>query len=223
MSPGPITVLVAEDHPVFLEGLVARLSVAPDMTVVATARTGTDAERLILDHGPDVAVLDIEMPERNGIEITRRLRGAAPHVAVLILTAYDDDERLEGAMDAGALGYLSKHAEPETVLEAIRTVARAAMFFDPLLTDRIRDRLRAGSQQHRPFRQLTEREHQVLALLAANCSNEAVAQRLGMSTKTARNHVSSILAKLSARDRRQAAEMAREAGMTPRPGGLPDP
>lgn len=217
MNPRPITVLVAEDHPVFLEGLVARLSAAEDMTVVATARTGTEAERLVLEHGPDVAVLDIEMPGRNGIETARRLRTAAPGVAVLVLTAYDD-ERLEAAMDAGVLGYLSKHAEPDTVLEAIRTVARAAMFFDPSLADRIRDRLRAGSDRYRPFRQLTDREHQVLALLVGNCSNETIAERLGISPKTARNHVSAVLTKLPARDRVQAARMAREAGVAPRSG-----
>jgi DNA-binding NarL/FixJ family response regulator len=218
VNPRRITVLVAEDHPVFLEGLVARLSATEDMTVVATARTGTEAERLVLEHDPDVAVLDIEMPERNGIETARRLRTAVPAVAVLVLTAYDDDERLEAAMDAGVLGYLSKHAEPDTVLEAIRTVARAAMFFDPSLTDRIRERLCAGSERYRPFRQLTDREHQVLALLSGNCSNETIAERLGISPKTARNHVSAILTKLPARDRGQAAQMAREAGVAPRSG-----
>lgn len=214
MSTRPITVLIAEDHPVFLEGLAARLAATEDMRVVATASTGRQAAQLVVEHRPDVAVLDIEMPDQNGIETARLLHRLEPPVQVLILTAYDDDQRLTAAMDAGALGYLSKHAEPATILEAVRTVARGAMFFDPRLSDRIRARLSSDHRRLHLFPQLTDREHQVLALLATDCSNQVIAQRLGISGKTVRNHVSAVLAKLPARDRTQAGQQARDAGLT---------
>ncbi|MFL1901134.1 response regulator [Streptomyces tauricus] len=214
MNTRPITVLIAEDHPVFLDGLAARLSATEDMRVVATVCTGLQAAQAALEHSPDVAVLDIEMPDQDGIETTRQLHRLEPPVRVLILTVHEDDQRLTAAMHAGALGYLSKHAEPATILEAVRTVARGAMFFDPRLSDRIRARLSSDHLQRHPFPQLTDREHQVLALLATNCSNQAIAQRLGISGKTARNHVSAILAKLPAGDRALAGQQARNAGLT---------
>ncbi|WP_030606960.1 response regulator [Streptomyces sclerotialus] len=217
MADRPVRVLLADDHPLVLEGLADRLAVTPDLTVVAGVRTGEEAVRLAQELRPDVAVLDIEMPAPDGIETTRLLRATAPATAVLILTFHDTVQQLETAVQAGALGYLSKHAEPAAILEAVRAVARGAMYLDPRLAEAVRARFRTEYRPPRPFPRLTEREHQVLALLGENCSNEAIALRLGISVKTARNHVSAVLGKLPARDRLEAGRRAREASMRSTP------
>ncbi|KOT90709.1 hypothetical protein ADK86_25520 [Streptomyces sp. NRRL F-5755] len=217
MNPTPLSVLLADDHPVFLGGLLAQCATAQDMLVAAAVRTGREAVRRAAELHPDVAVLDVRMPDCDGIETTRMLRGQHPPVAVLILTGYDDDRQFEAAMAAGAHGFLSKHAEPHVILDAVRAVAHGALVFDPRLADRVRSRLRPEYGWAHAFPQLTGRERQVLSLLGERCSNHVIAQRLGLHEKTVRNHVSAVLAKLPAHDRSHAAQLAREAGL----GGVP--
>jgi len=207
-----VRLLLADDHPVFLDGLALRIGFAPDLTVVATARSGEEAVALALQHRPDVAVLDIEMPGTDGIEVTRRLRDALPDVAVLVLTMYQADERVAAALRAGAMGYLSKHAEPEEIVAAVRAVARGQLLFGGSIAERIRERL-TDVPSARPFPQLTAREHEMLDLAARQCDNETIARRLGISAKTVRNHLSNIRSKLPARDRTDAIRQAREAGL----------
>jgi DNA-binding NarL/FixJ family response regulator len=209
-----IRLVLADDHPVFLGGLRAVLDAEPDMTVVALAATGRAAVEAATEHAPEVAVLDIAMPDGDGLWASAQLRAARQPTRVLILTMSDDDESVFAAMRAGANGYTLKGSGPDEIVAAVRAVARGeAVFGVGVAAKMLQHFSRAATAA--PFPQLTEREHEVLGLLAAGMDNAAVARRLDVSGKTVRNHVSNIITKLQVVDRTAAIIRAREAGLGP--------
>jgi DNA-binding NarL/FixJ family response regulator len=207
-----ITLILADDHPVFASGLRAVFDAEPDLSVLDVATTGREAVRAAIEHQPDVAVLDLNMPDGDGLWVCAQLRAAASTTRTLILTMYDDDENVLAALRAGAYGYTLKGSGPDELVAAVRSIARGEALFGAGIAARMLShfgRTAAAS----PFPQLTEREHEVLALLAAGRDNAAVARRLGVSSKTVRNHVSNIITKLQVADRSGAIIRARDAGL----------
>ena len=210
----PIRVLIADDHPVFRFGLKALLGATPDLEVAGEAADGVQAVALAASLLPDVVVMDLNMPALHGLEATRRILQTSPHIAVLVVTMFDDDS-VFAAMQAGARGYLLKGAEPEATLHAIRTVAGGEAIFSPTVARRVMNYF-AHPQPDTParvFPELTERERELLGLLAQGLTNAAIAERLSLSPKTVRNHVSNIFSKLQVADRVSAVIRAREAGL----------
>ena len=210
----PIRVLIADDHPVFRFGLKALLGATPDLEVAGEAADGLQAVALAASLQPDVVVMDLNMPALHGLEATRRILQTSPHIAVLVVTMFDDDS-VFAAMQAGARGYLLKGAEPEATLRAIRTVAGGEAIFSPTVARRVMDYFarRQPSAPAQIFPELTERERELLGLLPQGLTNAAIAERLSLSPKTVRNHVSNIFSKLQVADRAQAIIRAREAGL----------
>jgi DNA-binding NarL/FixJ family response regulator len=207
-----ITLILADDHPVFASGLRAVFDAEADLAVLDVATTGREAVRAAIEHQPDVAVLDLNMPDGDGLWVCGQLRAAASTTRTLILTMYDDDENVLAALRAGAYGYTLKGSGPDELVAAVRSIARGEALFGAGIAARMLShfgRTAAAS----PFPQLTEREHEVLALLAAGRDNPAVARRLGVSSKTVRNHVSNIITKLQVADRSGAIIRARDAGL----------
>jgi DNA-binding NarL/FixJ family response regulator len=206
-----IRVLVADDHAMVREGLRALISSMDGYQLVGTASTGTDAIREAIIRKPDLLVLDIGFGDLNGIEVVRRLTKAAPTIKILMLTMYDDDESILGAVRAGALGYVLKGADPDDLLRAIAAVAAGEAIFGPGLARRA---LQALSTPREPaFAELTRREREVLELIASGLSNQAIAAKLGLSTNTISNHISSIFNKLQVGSRAEAIVRARSAGL----------
>jgi DNA-binding NarL/FixJ family response regulator len=205
--------LVADDHPAFRAGLRMLLEAA-QMEVVAEAGDGEAAVELALEHRPDVVLMDLQMPQLNGVEATRRLLQQWPEAAVLVLTMVEDDETVFAALRAGALGYLLKGAGQEEIVRAVRGVAAGDAVYGSTVARRVRAFFAgSGAVAARPFPELSDREREVLALVAAGASNGDIARRLFLSDKTVRNHVSSIFGKLQVDDRAQAIVKAREAGL----------
>jgi len=213
MDDTRLRVVLADDHPTFREGLTTVLASAEDVEVVAEVGTGTDAVAVCAAVQPDVVVMDINMPELNGIEATRRITTQSPHVAVLVLTMFDDDESVFQAIRAGARGYLLKGSDAATIVRATLAVAHGSVVFGPALAHRMIGYFSARDAGVRPFGDLTQREREVLELLARGRSNSQIAQGLGVSPKTIRNHVSNVFAKLHVADRAEAIVRARRAGM----------
>lgn len=198
-----IRVIVVDDHPLFRDGIGGLLATVPDIDVVAVLGDGEEAVRRAVELTPDVVLMDLNLPGTPGLEATRRIVGRAPSVAVLILTMVDDDDTVLAALAVGARGYLLKGAVQEDVLAAIRTVASGGSVLGPGVAQKV---LAGGrGRQGRYGAQLTDREAEVLALIAAGRSNPEIARSLGLSLKTVQNHVSHVLAKLQVRDRTQAA------------------
>jgi DNA-binding NarL/FixJ family response regulator len=208
-----IRVLIADDHPLVRDGLKAALASLPDVEVVAEAATGQAAVREALLHRPDVVVMDLQMPDTNGVEATRELRRALPSAAVLVLTMFDDDDSVFAAMRAGARGYVLKGAEQQEIARAITAVAAGEAIFGPAVATRVLAYFTSPPRAATPFPELTAREREVLDQLAAGHSNQQIAQRLTLSAKTVANHLSSIFAKLQVADRAQAILRARDAGL----------
>jgi DNA-binding NarL/FixJ family response regulator len=210
----PLRVLVVDDHPVYRDGLAALLASVDGVEVVGTAADGRQAISAVRELAPDVVIMDIQMPVLDGIEATRRVTADNPALGVVVLTMSEDDGTVFAAMQAGARGYLLKGADQEEVVRAIVTVAHGGAVFGPALAARIAQLLSAGSNAApTAFPQLTERERQVLDLVAAGRSNAQIAQTLFLSPKTVRNVVSTIFAKIHVDDRAQAIVTAREAGL----------
>jgi DNA-binding NarL/FixJ family response regulator len=208
----PTRVLLADDHPVFLGGMRALLDSTPGVVVVGEATTGDEAVTAATQRQPDVVVMDIQMPGLNGIDATREIVARSPHIGVLILTMFEDDDSVFAAMRAGARGYLLKGSAPHDIVRAIETVGRGEAIFGIAIARRLIDFFVASPQTY-PFPELTEREREVLDLLAQGKSNSDIAHRFVISAKTVRNHVSNIFAKLHVADRAQAIVRAREAGL----------
>ena len=211
-----LRVLLADDHPVFLGGLRALLESTLRIEVVGEAVTGDQAVTLAADSLPDVVVMDIQMPGLNGIDATRRIVARSPHVGVLILTMFDDDESVFAAMRAGARGYLLKGSAPPDVVRAVETVGSGEAIFGPAVARRLIDFFTTSAAAY-PFPELTEREREILDLLAQGRSNTDIARRFVISAKTVRNHVSNIFTKLHVADRAEAIIRARDAGLGRRP------
>lgn len=209
----PIRILIADDNTEFREGLHGLLAAQPDLTIVGAAATGAAALTLAARTLPDVVLMDLQMPDLNGIEATRRLAATSPHVGVLVVTMFEDDDSVFAAMRAGARGYLLKGARKVEVLRAIRAVASGEAIFSPAIARRLIGFFAAPRSASAPFPELTEREREILALIAQGRDNQAIAGQFSLSIKTVRNHVSNIFAKLQVTDRAQAAVRAREAGL----------
>lgn len=210
----PIRILICDDHPVFRFGMRALLETEEDLKVVGEASTGDEAVALARQLRPDVVLMDITMPGMNGIEATRRILDEQSKMGVLMVTMLDDDS-LFPAMRAGARGYLLKGAEGEETLRAIRAVAHGEAIFSPAIAERLTQVIAEPPSEKAKtlFPELTPREHEVLALISQGMSNAEIAERLTLSLKTVRNHVSNILNKLQVSDRLQAALRARGAGL----------
>lgn len=213
MSPDPVQVLLADDHPIYREGLAGLLGATTDLVVVGEAGTGRQAAELAASLTPDVVILDLNMPELNGVDAARQIVGTAPHIAVLILTMYDDDALVFQAIQAGARGYVLKSADPDTILAAVRSVARGEAIFGAALAQRLSHWFATMGDHRGPFVQLTPRENEALELIARGWGNPAIAERMGVSAKTVRNLVSNIFTKLQVADRAQAIAKARDAGL----------
>jgi DNA-binding NarL/FixJ family response regulator len=211
----PLRVLIVDDHPVFLAGLKMLLDAEPRTEVVGEASTGTEAIALAAQIQPDAVVMDLHLPDINGIEATRTITHTSPHIGVLVLTMYDDDESVFAAMRAGARGYLLKGAGHSEIVHAIAAVGAGTAVFGPSIARRLIDYFAAQRTvaAAAPFPDLTEREREILNLIAAGQNNTAIAERLFLSAKTVRNHVSNIFSKLQVVDRAQAIVRARKAGL----------
>lgn len=210
-----IRLVVADDHAAFRAGLRSLLATADDLEVVAEASTGDEAILRAATFQPDVVLMDVNMPGLDGVEATRRITDVTPHVAVLVLTMHDDDETVFAAVRAGARGYLLKGATRAEILRAVRSVAAGEAIFGPGVARRLMTYFAqpAPAGVDRPFPDLTEREHEILDLVARGRSNAEITAQLVLAPKTIRNHVSNIFAKLQVRDRAEAIVRARDAGM----------
>jgi len=209
-----IRVVLADDHQIMRDGLVALLEALPGMEVVGTAGDGREAVLVVSETSPDVAVMDIQMPHLDGIEATRQVVAARPGTAVVILTMNEDDDTIMGALRAGARGYLLKGASAAEVQQAIRAAAAGGMVFGASLAARIADFLSGRAPvQDVVFPELTDREREVLDHLAAGRTNADIARLTHLSEKSVRNAVSSVYGKLHAADRADAIIKARDAGL----------
>src|SRR5689334_14768395 len=205
-----IRLVLADDHPIVREGLAAVLETQPDFEVVGEANNGAEAVRLVADLHPDVVLLDLEMPELDGVEALRAMQAATPGVRALVFTAFDTDERIIAAIQAGAQGYLLKGAPRDELFRAIRVVAGGGSLLQPAIAAKLIRRIAAPGT---PVESLTEREHEVLDLLAQGLQNKEIAQRLQISERTVKFHVSAVLTKLGAGNRTEAVHLARQQGL----------
>jgi DNA-binding NarL/FixJ family response regulator len=212
--PGrPLRVVVVDDHPMFRSGLTALLEAIPDVEVVGQAGTGAQAEQVVASTLPDVVLMDLNLPDISGREVTARITAQYPQVAVLALTMLEDQATIVDTVRAGARGYLLKEATPDQIMHAVQAVANGqAVFGGPAATSAL---AAVGNSPRLPskLQQLTEREREIADLLAQGLTNAAIAQRLHVSDKTVRNHVSNIFMKLGVRDRAAAVARARDAGL----------
>lgn len=215
MTQSELRIVVADDHPLYRRGLAALLDAQPGWLVVAQADTGLSAVAAAAEYMPDVVVMDLHMPELDGVEATRQVITNGPSVAVLILTMFDDDDSVFTAMRAGARGYLLKGADQAEIVRAVTAIGSGEAIFGPTVAQRIVEFFAAPRPAHvtQVFPELTAREHEVLDLIAAGRSNADIAARLVLSHKTVRNHVSNIFTKLQVADRATAIVRAREAGL----------
>lgn len=208
------TILIADDHADFREGLRALLESVPDLEVVGEAAMGEEAVVMAARLQPDVILMDINMPGLNGIEATRRILHTSPHISVLMLTMFEDDDSVFAAVRAGARGYVLKGALKAEILRAIQVVSSGEAIFGPAIARKL-IHFFAGPRPAAPqiFPELTDRDREILTLMTQHLTNPEIAERLAISQKTVRNQVSNILSKLQVVDRAQAIIKAREAGL----------
>ena len=205
-----IRLLLADDHPVVRDGLAAMLGTQPDFVVAGQAATGAEAVQRAQQLRPDVILLDLEMPERDGVEALRQIRAADPNARVIVFTAFDTDERILAAIQAGASGYLLKGSPREELFRAVRVVAEGGSLLHPTVAAKLMNAVRARDAEPEP---LTEREREVLQLVAQGKSTKAIAAALHITERTVKFHVSAILGKLGAGNRTEAARLAVQRGL----------
>lgn len=212
-----IRVALVDDHPVFRIGMAALLDSLEGVRVVAQAASAAEARDVLgAPDDLDLVVMDLDLGDGSGVELTRDLVRSRPDVPVLVMTMHEDDDSVAACLRAGARGYLVKSASPHEVERAVRAVANGELILAPGVAARaVANVLGGGSRAAVPFPQLTDREREVLTLVAAGLDNTAISRRLTLSTKTVRNYVAGVLAKLSLRDRAAAIVAAREAGLVP--------
>jgi len=210
-----VRIVIADDHPLVRSGLRALLLTTEDLEVVGEAATGEEAVTLAAHLQPDVIVMDLRMPGLNGIEATRRIVQAHPQIRILVVTLFEDDDSLFAALRAGARGYILKDANEVEVLRAIRAVSSGEAIFSSTMAGRLIASFASPGPPHAslPFPDLTDREREILILIAQGRSNSEIAQSLVISLKTVRNYISSIFSKLQVADRAQAILRAKEAGL----------
>ena len=214
-----IRVLVVDDHTLFRDGLSAILMNVPDIDVVGEAGTGREAVTQAETLAPDVMLMDISMPDLNGIEATQQILAVKPDTGIIMLTMLEDNDSLFAAMCAGARGYVLKGADKAEVLKTIRAVANGEALFGPAIASRLTSFFQnVGGVAHQneaasPFPDLTDRERELLELIAQGENNQEIAQQLHISAKTVSNHISNIFNKLQVADRAQAIVKARQAGL----------
>jgi len=208
--------LIADDHPLFRHGIREFLNLSPDIQVVGEAMSGEEAMNQAEALDPDLILMDVNMPGVNGVEATRRILHTSPHIRILIVTMFEDDATVFAAMRAGARGYILKDAEKENILRAIQAVANGEAIFSPTIATRLIEffSTQSSTLPRDIFPSLTERERQILQLIARGKSNAEIARELSLSPKTVYNYVSNILSKLQVADRAQAIIRAREAGVS---------
>ena len=212
----PLRILIADDHPLFRKGMRTLLASMPETEVVGEATTGKETVDRALALQPDIVLMDLQMPEGGGLTAIRSLTSANPETRILVVTVCEDDESVFAALRAGARGYVLKDADEDEMIRAIQAVARGEAIFSPAVASRLMDYFTAArtSPHAEAFPDLTEREREILAMIARGRSNYEIAEELSISLKTVRNHASNIFGKLQVADRTQAAIRAREAGLT---------
>lgn len=212
----PLRILIADDHPLFRKGMRTLLASMPETEVVGEATTGKETVDRALALQPDIVLMDLQMPEGGGLTAIRSLTSANPETRILVVTLFEDDESVFAALRAGARGYVLKDADEDEMIRAIQAVARGEAIFSPAVASRLMDYFTAArtSPHAEAFPDLTEREREILAMIARGRSNYEIAEELSISLKTVRNHASNIFSKLQVADRTQAAIRAREAGLT---------
>jgi DNA-binding NarL/FixJ family response regulator len=210
----PIRVVLADDHAVVRKGIREFLEEVEDVTVVAEASDGTQAVALVVEHQPDVAVLDIQMPGMTGIEATRRIKTDCPEIRVLILTAYDDDPYVFALLQAGASGYVLKTASSGDLVQAVRAVHRGESVLDPAVTEKVVQQLASGRPMgaQATAEALTQREVEVLHLAAKGLTNKAIGQTLSISDRTVQGHLANIYGKLNVSSRTEAVTESLKLG-----------
>ena len=213
MSNDAIRVLIADDHEQFCRGLESLLRTAPGIEVVGVARTGTQAVTLAADLQPDVVLMDLQMPEKNGIDATKYVVATSPHIRIIVFTMFDDDDSVFEALRAGARGYLLKGAGRDEIVRAVHAVSYGEAIFGSSVASRIANYFSAAQPRDVPFPQLSDREREVLTMIANGLGNQEIAETLFLSPKTVRNHISNIFIKLQVADRTHAIIMARDAGL----------
>jgi len=204
-----IRLLIADDHAVVRTGLAQLVATMDDVDLVGEAADGEDAVALCADRRPDVVLMDLEMPRVDGIEATRRIKAAQPEVAVVVLTSFSDRERILSAIDAGAAGYLLKDAAPDELARAVRAAARGDAPLDP----KAARALLSARETAAPAEALSDREREVLLLVADGLANKQIARRLGISEKTVKAHLTSVFRQIGVTDRTQAALWAERRGL----------
>jgi NarL family two-component system response regulator LiaR len=217
ISTDPITVMIVDDHEMVRRGACSYLEAQPDISVVAQAGSGEEAVRLAQEHIPDVVLMDLVMPGMDCVEATRKVKYASPRTQIIILTSFHQDEYIFPALQAGAISYLLKDVKAAELLEAIRRAAQGEATLHPKIAARVIKTFRdLENEEASPFTALTEREMEVLKLIAKGYSNEKIAEQLVISLGTVKGHVSNILSKLHLVDRTQAAVYAWQKGVVRR-------